>query len=213
MTKKFLILFAVLLLFVTAIPAFATTVSYTTSTPIPLTTLTNWTSTLAFQQFNPLLGTLNSVKLDLSGSMSTVITVTSSSNATGWAKTSVDLNVQDAGSNLNSPPISLMSPSFVFTDLIGTVVSPALNKSDSSSDTYTVAAVLSEFTGTSNYLLPANTFTETLVSFTSGNATTSQVTYASLTGTVTYDYTVPEPATIGLLTMGGLALIRRKTAK
>jgi hypothetical protein len=209
MTKRFLIFLAAALL-VTAGLASATTLGpITTSTPIPLT-LTNWSNTLAFQQFNPSLGTLNSVKLDLSGSLSTVITVTSSTYATGWAKTSVDVNVQDVGHNLNSPPISLMSPAFTFTDLNGTVVSGTLTKSGSSSDTYTNAAVLSEFTGTGNILLPADTFTETLVSFTSGNADVSQVTNASLTGTVTYDYTIPEPATIGLLSLGGLTLFRKK---
>ncbi len=212
MTKRFLIFFAAAL-FVMAGLASATILGpITTSTPIPLT-LTNWSNTLAFQKFNPSLGTLNSVKLDLSGSLSTVITVTSSTYATGWAKTSVDVNVQDVGHNLNSPPISLMSPAFTFTNLSGTVVSGTLTKSGVSSDTYTAAAVLSEFTGTGDFLLPADTFTETLVSFTSGNADVSQVTSASLTGTVTYDYTVPEPATITLLCTGLVFLLKRKSSK
>lgn len=211
MTKKFLIIFAVLL-FVTAIPAFAATVSYITSTPIPMTP-TNWSNTLPFQKFDSTLGTLTSVKLDLSSSSSTVITVSSTTNATGWAKTEVILDVQDAGLNLNTPTIDMLSPAFTFTNLNGSATSGALVKNGSSSDTYTSSVILTEFTGIGNILLNASTSTETLLSFTSGNATAQQTTNASLTGTVTYEYTVPEPMTIGLLGMGGLAILRRKTAK
>ncbi len=208
--KLISICFVVLVLAV--VPALATTVTYNTSTPISLTS-TNWTGSLAFQKFDPSLGTLNSVTLNLTGYMETTITVSSTAYAGGWAKTSVELSVQDSGGNLNVPEITLISPAFNFTNLNGTVVSGLLTKSGSSSDTYTSAAVRFEFTGTGNILLDAGTFVETLASFTSGNATIGQVTSASLTGSVTYDYTVPEPATVSLLCLGTFALLKRKSGK
>src|SRR6185369_14128553 len=77
---------------------------FTTTTPIP-STLTDWSSSLSFPQFNPALGTLTSVKLDLSGSLSTIITVNndSPSPSSGTVKTEVQFTVQDGGNNLNSP--------------------------------------------------------------------------------------------------------------
>ncbi|MCX5633771.1 MAG: PEP-CTERM sorting domain-containing protein [Phycisphaerae bacterium] len=202
MTKRLLVFLAVAFI-ITAVPAFATTISYNTSTPVPLTR-TNWSNTLAFQKFDSSLGILNSVRLDVNGVMSTVITVDSNSYATGDVKTEVVTTVQ------NSSGLDLMSPLFTFTDLYGSVTSGTLTKSGSSYDIYTTPAILSAFSGTGNILLNASTFTSTWLHFTSGNATASQVTDASLNGTVTYDYTIPEPATITLLCAGAFALLRRK---
>ena len=77
---------------------------FTTSTPIPLT-LTDWSLGLDFPKFNSALGTLISVELDLSGSLSTIITVTNSalSSSSGTAKTEVQYTVQDGGLNLIAP--------------------------------------------------------------------------------------------------------------
>ncbi len=210
MIKRLFSIFIVILIAV--MPVLATTITYNTSTPIALTP-TNWTGSLAFQKFNPTLGILDSVTINLSGYMETTITVSSTANATGYAKTSVELSVQDAGGNLNVPEITLISPAFNFTNLNGTVVSGLLTKSGSSSDTYTSSAVLAEFKGIGDILLNAGTFVETLLAFTSGNANASQVTGASLTGSVTYNYTVPEPATIAILCGGAFALFKRKSGK
>jgi hypothetical protein len=79
--------------------------------------------------------------------------------------------------------------------------------------TYTSGAILTEFTGGGNIGLNASTFTQTTLSNTGGNTTSSQVTDAGLTGTVTYTYTaVPEPSTFGLLALGlsALPLLRRQ---
>jgi len=187
--------------------------SYITSTPIG-STGTDWTGTLAFQKFDPALGTLNSVTIDLSGSMSTQLTVTNdgSSSSDGSAKTELQITVQDVGNNLTAPAVDVFSPIFDFSPLAvnETKISGWLTKTYSSSDLYTTAAVLSEFTGASgNTVLDASTLTTTWLSFTGGNILASQVTNASLTGTVTYNYT-PEPATMAMLGFGALSLAARR---
>jgi hypothetical protein len=193
----------------------ATSGPFTTSTPIPFT-LTDWTGSLLFPQFNPALGVLNSVTLDLSASMGTTLTVQNLSGlaSSGTAKTELQLTVQDAGNNLIAPEIDLLSPSYAYTLAPGgSTTSGLLTKTGSSSDLYTLAAILAEFTGVGNISLNASTFTQTLLANTGGNTVASQVTDASVTGTVTYEYTaVPEPSTLGLLALGlgALPLLRRQ---
>jgi hypothetical protein len=187
------------------------TLTYNTTTPIA-STLTDWQSSLAFPKFDSSLGTLLSVRLDLSGQFDTVLTVKNIGSAptTGESKTEVAITVQDSGNNLSVPELDLYSSIFVFTDLPagGTITSGTIHKSGGSSDLYTNSAVLSEFTGLGSTVLPASTLTKTWVNYTSGNAAASQVTSASLTGSVTYTYNViPEPSMIALLGIAGIGLL------
>jgi hypothetical protein len=125
--------------------------------------------------------------------------------------------LQDGGDNLNAPEIDANSPAFNYSLGAGQgVTSGLLTKSgNDGGNTYTTAPVLAEFTGPGTIVLPASTFTQTLLANTGGNTTSSQITDASLTGTVTYDYiAVPEPSTIGLVVVGllGALTIRRRKA-
>ena len=196
----------------------------TTTTPISFT-LSDWTSSLTFQQFNPSFGTLQSVQINLSASMQTIITVTNdseTSSSSGTARTEVMVTVQDGGNNLTAPEIDFLSPLFSYSLAPGAATtSGLLTTTATSSDTYALLAILSEFTGTGSIQLPALTFTQTLLANTGGNTTSSQATDASLTGTVLYTYDesspVPEPGTLALFGIGVLGLLaygraRRRSA-
>jgi hypothetical protein len=217
MTKRFSIIFAAVL-FVTVLPGLSiATISgpFTTTTPISAA-LTDWQNTLSFPKFDSSLGTLTMVQLDLSGSMSTVITATNHSPGLSSVEvyTHLQVTVQDSGLNLSSPEIDLVIPTFYYTLAGGqSLTSDLLTKSDSSTDLYTASAVLSEFTGPGTIVLDANTYTETYLTYTGGNIEVGQLTYAELTGTVTYTYEAPEPTTVGLLCLGGPAIILRKKTR
>ncbi len=204
----------VLALALVTVPASAGTVSYVTSTPIP-STLTDWgTPTplpLTFQQFNPGMGTLTSVEIQLQEGLSTQITVTNDSPdaSSGTVNTHVAITVQDVGGHLVTPD-NLYSPSYGYSlSSSASTTSGTLTQTGSSDTVYFSPAVLLEFTGAGTYSLNASTFTETLLANTGGNTAAGQVTDAQLTGTVIYNYT-PEPATLALLVLGGLGVLRRR---
>jgi hypothetical protein len=211
--RHFAVIALVVLCMGVAVEAKADLISgpFTTTTPIP-STLTDWIGSLAFPMFDSSLGTLTSVKLDLTGNFSTVITVTNigTSSSTGTAKTEVAVTVQDGGNNLLVPELDMFSSNFSFTNLPAgqSVTSGTIIKSGSSSDIYTLPAVLAEFTGPGTIVLPASTYTQTWIAYNGGNSNATQVTNAQLTGSVTYTYApVPEPSTFALFGIGAFGLL------
>ena len=192
----------------------ANVIVYPTTTPIP-STRTDWIGTLAFPQFDPAAGILESVEIDLSGSMSTILTVTNNaaSGSSGRAYTHLEMTVQDIGGNLNAP-IDVDGLSFHYNLASrDTVTSGLLTTSFGSSNTYVDSAVLAEFTGRGLVDLAASTFTETALYNTGGNTYAKQVTDADLTGEVTCIYTyrqVPDPASLVVLGLGGVAVLKRR---
>jgi hypothetical protein len=212
--KRLTTFIAAVVLAACATSAPANTEIFTTSTPIA-SSLTDWSSTLAFAQFDPSLGTLTSVELNLSSTLSTTLTVTNEagSASSGTANTEVEVTVQDFGNNLTAP-FNVFSPGFSYSLGAGAGTSSGLLTGNNVSDlTYTLGTILTEFTGGGNISLNASTFTQPLLANTGGNTAASQVTDASLTGTVTYTYeAVPEPSTFGLLALGlgALPILRRR---
>jgi len=201
-----------ILLAASAITATASTEGpITTSTPISPTS-TDWIDTLSFAQFNPALGTLDSVTLDFSSTLTTTLSVTNQDDlldSKGYAVTELVINVQDTGSNLNANTLDLLSSHFNYSSLApgDTATSGLLTKSQNDGgNIYTSSPILSEFTGFGNIILDAGTLTTTGVFYTGGSAAAIQASDANLTGTVTYTYTVPEPSTYALL-FGGLGLL------
>jgi hypothetical protein len=181
---------------------------FTTTTPIEKPTV--WAGSLSFPMFDSSLGTLIEVDLALSGGMLTTLQVHNMSpeESTGHANTHLRMTVQDFGGNLNVPEINVMSPPFDYTLAVGQTKSDTLVWSGTSSDVYTLAAVLAEFNGPGTIVLPASAFTEIVIVNTSGNSAGSEGTLAQLTGAVTYHYNLaPEPGTLILLGIGSIGLL------
>jgi PEP-CTERM motif len=198
-----------------ATTSLADMVIYTTATPIPFT-LTDWSGSLSFPQFQPSLGILTMVQLDLQGGMQTVLTVdnTGAQSSSGDAKTEVAFTVQDLGGNLIAPEIDFFSPAYNFNLAAGdSTSSGTLTQNSAGSDQYTAAAVLNEFIGTGSIVLSASTYTTTWIGYTGGNTLAAQATSASLTGQVTYYYEsdpVPEPVSLAFFGLGGLVFWLRR---
>jgi len=228
---------AAALVLVTGVASADTIGPLTTTTPIT-TALTDFNDTLAFAQFNPLLGTLESVTFDINGSLTTTLTVTNSDiggvASQGTATTELQISVEDADNSLGfsnetlppppfgNPLLTLLSNPFGYNLApdTSTTSGPLSKSADSGPLVFTSAAVLGEFTGTGSEDLNAVTLTQTLLSNTGGNTTATQVTDASVSGTVTYTYLAastgtPEPATFALFSGALLAigLYRKKAVR
>ena len=206
-------------------PGIYTSGPFTTSTPITSTT-TDWSNSLVFPQYTPDGDDyLISVKLTFTSTLTSTLTVTNSSPSasSGTARTELMVTVQDPLNLLQplfaTPPPNyapqldiLTNPSAYSLASGGSTTFGPLTKNGSSDDDYTLAAILTQFTGAGTISLAASTFTQTLLANTGGNTGASQVSASSLTGTVTYTY-VPEPTSaVLLLGTGAMLLLRRRRA-
>jgi len=192
-----------------------------TSTPIP-TTSTDFTGTLAFPQFDPSLGALDSVTLAFSSTLSTSFSIANNSatlSSAGKATTALMVSVEDANGDFlaGDPQLDIPTLKFQFKLAPDASTNNTQSVTGNSSDlTYTSAAILDEFTGDGDIDLTANTLTDSSLSLSGSETSFNQVTAASLTGTVTYGY-APDPVpdqvpTLGLLIVGlaTLPLVRHR---
>ncbi len=193
-------------------PATAEYVTYATTTPI--SALTPWSNTLAFQKFDTSMGTLTEVQLVLNGGLSTAITVKNNLaySISGDVSTNVYLTV-GGDSEPVKEQFTLSSDVFTYNLAANaTANSGTLTKLGSAIANYTDSATLSNFSedgsGDGYITLPASAYAKTVHTDTGGNTTTTQVTTASLGGTITYFYTtIPEPSTLVLLGTLGAGLL------
>lgn len=200
--------------------------------------LTDSSGNFVFNKFDPSLGSLQSVKVDLGLGFSTTITVTNSGTdaSSGNVRTEVQAGVTDTGTF--STPSNILTITGGNTNVLIDALSPnqgyalgagqsttlvPISGSGSATGTFTSGAVLAEFTGLGTISMPWETFTQTVLANTGGNTTASQVTNATISGTLTYTYNAavipgtPEPGSVAMVIgMGvtGMAFAyRRRRAK
>jgi hypothetical protein len=168
--------------------------------------------TMSLTKFNPSLGTLNFVSIEFLP----VISGTVSGYGTGSANESNGWAYEFSGSTaLSGPGFSPISRSFFFSGS-GLVYQPgapvfvAVGPATLTDTPLTLTSNLAGFIGSGTFstTLSASYYTDL---FFSRGGTESSVRELGATVNVTYDYTpVPEPASLGLLAVGGLMLLRRR---
>ncbi len=180
--------------------------------------------TVSLQKFNPSLGTLTGIQLLLDADASAG-TITWDNEST--AITTVDLGIGakvtaiapntltliaiplQTGSGSAAPDDETGAPDFAGDDSVTVTGGSGCDSDTANPD----AADFGLYTGTDTFAVDISSILGTSV-VTSGGSGTSSSQAGSYCGTVTVVYTyenVPEPATMGLLASGGVAmLIRRK---
>ncbi|MEA5616393.1 choice-of-anchor E domain-containing protein [Cronbergia sp. UHCC 0137] len=190
----------------------AATLTFTDSVSTQLTDIID--APLSVQQFNPSLGTLDSVEFEFSGSITGNASVTNTSNSLARFRLSLggDLSLIDAldSQSLFSINPSTISPQYSLA-VGGTLQTPTLTATDLTSQTYTSGAFFQSFIGTGNRNFLFSALAESGI-IGSGNLTSTITTLAGGDLTVTYNYTeapqaTPEPSALlafGLISGFGL---------
>jgi hypothetical protein len=197
---------------------------------------TNWTQSFALQQFNPGLGTLNSVTVTLNGTLDQTLRYENKDGAGRYVKyffssddtdkTRCEYSLSFTGGSLGT--IIYNAPSYTnIPTFDGTVdyagASGATHEfllNQSANNVYTDGA-MSPFVGTGSVAFDASATAWMLVKYSGGNMSLSPITLAGAGVTVAYDYTpipgptpgpIPEPTTIALLGLGALGLLKKRRA-
>jgi len=228
--------FAVAAIAAVGVVAQADTISYTNTISA---TLTDWVGQYnVLTQFNPALGTLNSVQLSLVAGLSTTLGVINgaATSSHGTASTEVQLSVdgtplstsESVLYNVANPVVDYFSRTFSYNLVAGGSTNSSTIGTDTTSRTsfyyangssITDSGILGALTGTGTVQLPVTSVTQTVLKNTGGNTTASQVTYADLQSIVTYDFNpapAPEPSTFAMIGTGlaGLGMVfRRRSVK
>ena len=165
------------------------TVSYSASVPVQLT---DFSKSLALQQFNPALGTLDSVALSLAagGNVNGTVTNPGPTTQTFTISDTVDLTLLDGSTSLLA---STLPTSQTFPDLPvgGNGMFGPFMPTQNTSANYTSGATFNSFIGTGDIGLTLQTNTSVTFSSSGGGSPSYDLnTMAGGTATVTYTYSV-----------------------
>jgi hypothetical protein len=191
-------------------------------------TTTDWSDALVFSQFDPSLGTLNSITVLLEGEVLGTIAFESLDNAP--ATITAELKAQITLTRPDATKLAVVVPTVQTVDMVA-AFDGTIDFDLPSGKTYTDLAVsgsdslttpppgddLALFTGLGTISLPVTAVGQSNATG-AGNLLASFMTQAAAQVTLTYDYTpatVPEPSTLALVGLGlpvGLLLRRRRKA-
>jgi hypothetical protein len=206
--------------------ASANTVQYTTTID---STAVDWSKNLALEQFNPSLGTLDSIEITLSSGISSVMTAVNQAESSSYGNGQTTINITLDTSTIGSYDLFNVGAGAVLTYTganwvyatvdnqlaAGANISSSPETGSGNKDTGILSnsTLLTDFTGSGDVNLLMTTLTTINSSVTGGSTSLTQESSAGLTATITYNYTpVPEPTTMALFGIGslGLFLIRRR---
>jgi len=204
----------------------AATISFSDEV-IPNPSATDWTDQLFLPQFNSALGTLTEVRLVLNGSMYASFGY---ENKRDIAQNMSYLYNMDQDLSLTSTDLPSLTMATTRGDMSwhslglvpafdgvvdyggtsgGTIVYDLLT--DSGEYIYTAAGDLAKFIGLGDVVYDGVATAYVTMGLTGGNSASKSVSLVGASVSVEYTYTpVPEPATVGLLSLGGLLVVRRR---
>jgi hypothetical protein len=207
--KKWLLIFAVS---VFEFASKANSISYTNNIG---ETLTDWTNTVSLEQFNPAIGTLNSVQITVQSDLDTTLTVqnVSPTSSSGSAITQLKQYLQTGSFTFftNALVLDYASPDFEYTLPSFQVLSSGdlLANYSVTSNPLTDNSTLTAFTGTSFVDFTTYTFARSFLANTGGNTGAGQTTQSDLHTIVIYGFTpypTPEPSVLALCGFGLAAI-------
>ena len=193
--------------------------SITFSSSIPLQP-TNWSNFVSIQQFDPSLGNLDSTSVTLSGTVTGLARFENRDNnpstVTMHLQTRITLTRPDLSTLVNVLPLAQTSDEVEAFDGIidfggasGRTHSNLLSVAHVTMlENSTFRDGASIFIGTGILMLPV-TAEGTSFGNGPGNLTVQFISNAAADVIVTYNYHLPEPTTAAMLSIGGLALVRR----